>query len=95
MKVGERKSVALFTNGKFGYIPTPKNARAGMVIYISYNRKKIVFFAVLAAFVLAALLTGAYYFKAAGHRKTGEGVQNERFEENRHGHSGHRENAHD
>jgi hypothetical protein len=89
MKVGEQKSVVLFTNGKFGSIPTPKNAQVGMVIHISYNRKKILLFAVLAALVLAALLAGAHYVRG-GCRNTGEGVQNGQFiEENRHGHSGH------
>jgi hypothetical protein len=98
MKVGEQKSVVLFTNGKFGSIPTPKNAQAGMVIHISYNRKRIAFFAVIAALVLAALLAGvcSFFFNTVGYREAGKGIQNGRFiEKNQHGHSGCGEDGHD
>jgi hypothetical protein len=96
MKVGEQKSAVLFTNGKFGSIPTPKNAQVGMVIHISYNRKKIALFAALAALVLTLVGVCFFYFKTAGHKKIGESVQNEQFiEENQHGHSGHGQDVHD
>ncbi|MDR2398700.1 MAG: hypothetical protein LBD74_08090 [Spirochaetaceae bacterium] len=69
MKIGAQKSVVLFTNGKFGSIPTPDNGQVGMVIHIAYNRKKIAFAAALAALVLAAVGIGAYhfYYTSAGY----------------------------
>ncbi|GHV86964.1 hypothetical protein AGMMS50255_2600 [Spirochaetia bacterium] len=53
VQVGEPKSIALFNNGKIGAVPTPADCRAGMVIDVSYNRRKFIF---LGFFIFFALL---------------------------------------
>ncbi|MDR0568194.1 MAG: anti-sigma factor domain-containing protein [Spirochaetaceae bacterium] len=67
-KIDGRKSVVLFQNGDFRAIATPPDARVGMTVTVSYNKKRIFLFAgALCAVVIAAVLPAVFYFSPAGY----------------------------
>lgn len=59
----------MFNNGKIGFIPNPPQCQIGMVIDVTYNKRKFIFFAALALIVLlcTTFLDLGAYDKPAGY----------------------------
>ncbi|MDR0409774.1 MAG: anti-sigma factor domain-containing protein [Spirochaetaceae bacterium] len=55
MQVRGKKSIVLFSNGKFGTIPTPPGCEEGSVVTIYVNKRLKLLAIILAAAVLLAL----------------------------------------
>ncbi|GMO22206.1 MAG: hypothetical protein Ta2B_01110 [Termitinemataceae bacterium] len=77
VQVGNPKSIALFNNGKIGAVPTPSDCHVGMVIDISYNRKKIILLCVFVFSALLGILLGGrfLYFSPIGYVQIVYGLQ--------------------
>ncbi|GHV78445.1 hypothetical protein AGMMS49944_02360 [Spirochaetia bacterium] len=52
VRIGKKKSVVMFNNGNIRTIPNLPNGQMGTVIDVSYNRRKFIFWAVLAFILL-------------------------------------------
>ncbi|GHV84127.1 hypothetical protein AGMMS50212_14720 [Spirochaetia bacterium] len=52
VQIGKKKSVVMFNNGNIRTIPNLPNSQMGMVIDVSYNKRKLIFWAVLAFILL-------------------------------------------
>ncbi|GHT53341.1 hypothetical protein FACS1894106_4090 [Spirochaetia bacterium] len=63
VQTGKKKSVVMLNNGNIRTIPNLPNSQIGMVIDVSYNKRKFIFGAVL-AFILLVCLIEAYSAKA-------------------------------
>ncbi|MDR1238503.1 MAG: anti-sigma factor domain-containing protein [Treponema sp.] len=79
MKKGDKKSIVLFNNGEFRSIPTPPHCEVGTVVFVSYNRNKIVLFVSSACMLLLCFFFFAQflYFTPAGFLRVSYGDKNE------------------
>jgi hypothetical protein len=55
MQVRGKKSIALFSNGRFGMIPTPPGCEEGSVVTIYFNRRVKLLAIILAGILLLGL----------------------------------------
>lgn len=70
MQAGRQKSIVLFNNGKFGIIPTPPNCEIGMVVNVSYNKRKIIALVCAALIIFFGIVCGLYFTPAGFLRIT-------------------------
>ena len=61
VQVGKPQSIILFNNGKIGAVSTPADCRVGMVIDVSYNKRKFIFQGVFIFFTLLGVLLSARF----------------------------------